>query len=64
METDRKADLVRWTGIEEDEQPIEAAAKLLQWFLDTNWHESWTVPDATAMSDYAEKIIADLRALK
>ena len=47
-----------------DEDLFEEAAMIIEWFLDTNWHETWPIDDCKPFAEYIRKFIAELRAQK
>ncbi len=48
-------------ALEGNESTTEKAAKIITWFLDTSWHETWDVEDSRDFSMYIEMIVADLK---
>ncbi len=53
-----------WLSLAGDEELHEKAAKIIEWFLDTNWHETWATDDSKVVAEYVENVVAELRALK
>ncbi len=58
-----------WLGLEGHEDLYEKAAKIIEWFLATNWdEENWDATflpkDSKVVAKYVENVIAELRSLK
>ncbi len=46
------------------EDLFEQSAKIIEWFLDTSWYESWSVEDSKPFGAYIRNVVAELRNLK
>ncbi len=51
-------------ALEGGETTTEKAAKIITWFLDSNWHETWAVEDERDITQYIEMVVADLKDSK
>ncbi len=46
------------------EDVFEKAAKIIEWLLDTNWHETWPTEDCKPFGEYIDRFVAELRKQK
>ncbi len=57
-------EIVQSLELEGNETNQEKAAKIIEWFLDTMWHETWCVEDSKPFGEYIRAFVADLRDSK